>query len=150
MHRLPVSYLSWLTLAVAIVLWVGVGFAAWTISHEESARTVRMTQEEEESIQQAAMLRLHMLARETRGARTELENIAHRDVVEILDLIEGAGRDAGISVKIGESLSADSTSDAPFGSATFVVEASGTFAQVVHAAALFESLPAPSSLPQLG
>ena len=94
-------------------------------------------------------LRLHALARETKDARTRLEQLSDSNLVEILDTIEGLSREVGVPVEIGQALSASSDPTSPITNASFVIEATGTFAQVIHAAALLESLPLPSSLEEL-
>ncbi|OGG79750.1 hypothetical protein A3A39_04470 [Candidatus Kaiserbacteria bacterium RIFCSPLOWO2_01_FULL_54_13] len=148
-HYLSLQFISWGALAVAIALWAGVGFFAWTIAKEESAHASRAAEEVEESVLQSAILRLHALARETKDARARLEGIARRDVVEILDSIEGVARDSGVPIKIGQALAASSDPSSPLRMASFVIEAEGTFAQVAHVASLLESFPMPSSVNEL-
>lgn len=144
------SHLSWAALILALVLWGGVGAFAWQITEEESARDSRLVQVEEEGAQQASLLKLRALARETEIERAHLNEIADRDIVEVLDTIENVSHDAGILIKFGESLSAAPLESSTYlKSATLVVEAQGTFTQVTRAVALLESLSLPSSLTEL-
>lgn len=144
-----IPYLSWAAFLFALALWGGVGFFAWTISAEESARDARVVNVEEEAVRQSAELRIRALARETKLARTQLGEIAHKDIIEILESIEGVGRDAGIPITIGQALSASSDPESSLRTLSFVVEAEGTFVQVTRAIALLESLPIPSGVYEL-
>lgn len=144
------SYLSWLALLVALVLWGCFAAFAWEIVEEESARDSNLAQTQQEGVEQATLLRVRALARETERERALLDEIADRDIVEVLSIVEGVSRDAGIPVKIGESLSANaSDSSAELRNASLVVEAQGSFPQVIRAIGLLETLPLPSSIVEL-
>ena len=150
MHRSLIPYFSWIALVLAIALWAGVGYFLKVIADEEFTQTSRVSDAQQESVRQEAMLRIHAIARETKDARAELEKTAQVGVVEILETIERVGRDAGVSIEIGEVLSSPGTGSASIvRSAAFVVESEGTFGKIMHAAALLESLPIPSSIDEI-
>jgi len=150
MNYSTIPYFSWIALALALALWAGVGYFAWAISEEQSAHVSRLSEAEQASVRQEAQLRLHALARETKDARTKLEETARRDVVEILEAVERVGRDAGVPVEIGEALSGSGSDlSSSVHSVAFVVKAEGTFTKITHTAALLESLPVPSFLDEL-
>src|SRR3989344_3752427 len=146
MLRRAIPYLSWICLLAAVAAWAGAGYFAWTISARADARAERLAALEQESARHAAGLRLHALARETREARDALEGIARPGIIEMIESIEAAGRDAGISLEIGEAAFAPSDPAARTRTLAFTVEGGGTFSKVMHAAALLESLPLPSSV----
>lgn len=144
------SYFAWAALAVAILLWGAAIAFAWQIMEEEKVRDSLLLQVQEEEAQQAGALKLRGLARETEEGRAKLEAIADHDIVELLDIVENVSRDLKIPLKVGETLTAGpSDASTPLRSASFLVEAQGTFTQVAHAIAFLESLPLPSSLTEI-
>jgi len=146
-RRFSIRYLSWTALAIAVALWVGVGVFFLILSKAEAERTERMVLTEQELTQQSTKLHLRTLARETSDDRAELENIARKDVVELLTAIEQAGRDAGISLDISGAVSTPTSNLAlPAHVIALTVSMEGTFAQVTKAIALLEVLPVPSSV----
>ncbi len=104
---------------------------------------------DQESSAYTESLNLRSLARQTEGGRASLEAIASADVVDILDTVEALSRDVGIAIEVRQALSGAVDEASSVRTATFVVETKGSFSQVVHAAALLESLPLPSSLEEL-
>src|SRR3989344_4859018 len=150
MRSLTTTYLPWITILVAIALWVGVGYFAWTIYSQEFLSAKKIADLDQELIQQAAALRLHALVRDTKEERAKLESVARVDIIEMLESVEQVGRDVGISIEIGQAISApDSGGGSKVRSVGFVVEGEGSFAKVMHAAALFEALPKPSFVDEL-
>ena len=143
-----VTQLSWLALVAAIALWGTIGYVVWTISSQGLVYTSGTANEERDLKQQAEALRLQTLVRETKNTRMGLEEIARAEVVGMLDSVESAARDAGIPITIGQAVSAPSSAS-PVRAATFLVEAEGTFAQIMHAVALLESLPIASSVAEV-
>ncbi|OGG77853.1 hypothetical protein A3B35_02330 [Candidatus Kaiserbacteria bacterium RIFCSPLOWO2_01_FULL_54_24] len=150
MRSYTTTYLPLITALVAIALWTGVGYLAWTIYSQEFLSAEKIADLDQESVRQAAALRLHALVRDTKEERTKLEDIARVDIIAMLESVEQIGRDVGIPIEIGQAIS---TSDPDSGkrvrSVGFVVEGEGSFAKVMHAAALFEALPKPSFVDDL-
>ena len=150
MRSLTTTSASWVMLLAAIVLWAAVGYFAWMIYTQEFFREVQMADQEQESRRSAAAVRLHAFVRETNEERIRLDDAARVEIVEMLESIEGVGRDANVPIKIGQAVSTPSpdprSNVRSFG---FIVEAEGSFAKVVRAAALFESLPKPSFVDEL-
>ncbi|MBI2612949.1 hypothetical protein HYW59_04055 [Candidatus Kaiserbacteria bacterium] len=148
--RIPFTrYSSWAALLGALVLSAGVGYFAWMITVAAEEHALKITSMEQEELEHASALRLHALARETKDARTRLEQLSDSDLVEILDTIESLARDTGIPIGIGQAPSISSTEASPIRVASFIIEAQGTFSQVAQVVALLESLPTPSSLDEL-
>lgn len=140
---------SWVALLAAFALWAGVGYFAWTIADAAEEHRAIIASMEQEELEHATALRLHALARETKDMRTRLEQISNSDLVEILDTIEALARDTRIPIGIGQAPSIVSTESSPIRIASFVIEAQGTFSQVVQVIALLETLPIPSTLDEL-
>ena len=139
------SFLSWVILAVAVCVWGGVAYFVSVIFSEESAHALKTADAQLESEQQAAMIRLHALARETKNDRESLAEIARADAIEIVQTIEAAGRDAAIPIEIGQALTAPSRGTvSSLHSIDFIVDMEGTFSAVLHAISLLESLSIPS------
>ncbi len=120
------------------------------IGAQDSLRAEKKAGLDEKASLHAAALRIHALARGTNAERAKLDDIARVDIIEMLESIEQVGRDAGISIEIGQAIY---TPDSKFGSKVrsvlFVAEGTGSFTKVMHAAALFESLPRPSFVDEL-
>ena len=142
-------YISWITFAVAVVLWAAVGYFVWTISSASKERLARIVAKEQEATMYDEILRLRSIARETEGARRNLEEFAGANVVEVLDTVEALSYSVGAPVKIGQALSTPANPISPINTASFLVETSGTFSQMTHAAALLETLPLSTSLEEL-
>ena len=150
MRSFTTTYLPWVTTLVAIALWIGVGYFAWTIYSQEFLSAEKIADLDQGSVRQAAALRLHALVRDTKEERAKLESVARVDFIEMLEFIEQVGRDVGIPIEIGQAISApDSGAGSRVRSVGFVVEGEGSFAKVMHAAALFEALPKPSFVDEL-
>lgn len=149
MNKIPFTrYTSWLAFAVALALCAGVGYFAWMITAAAEEHSSKIASMEQEELESAAALRLHALARDTKDARTKLEQLSDADILEILDTIEALARDTGVPIQIGAP-SISSNEASPVRTASFIIEAQGTFTQVAHVVALLESLPIPSALDEL-
>ena len=145
MRSLSTTYFPWITFLAAIALWVGVGYFAWMIYAQTFLREEKIADLDQESIRPSAALRLHALVRDTKEESAELESIARVDIIDMVESVERVGRDVGIPIEIGQAISdPNSDSGSAVHSIGFVVEGEGSFAKVLHAAALFESLPQPS------
>ncbi len=148
MTKARTSIVSWITLLAAVSLWGAVGFFAWTLMGTFDARAAASVDTEAADARQAANLRLHATARDTKDARAALENIGTVGIVAVVDAIDAVGKDAGVKLTLGQSLSAAPDNKAPLHSVDFVVEANGSFETVVHVAKLLSLLPIPSAVDQ--
>lgn len=142
--------LAWTALLVAAVLSIGVGYFAWTISAKKAARATSVLESAEESVKQAALIKLHALVRDTRDERARLESIARTDINTVLDTIETVGRDTNTKIEIGQAASgAAPTLEAPLQATTFTISANGSFAKLSQVVALLEVLPIPSLIEEM-
>jgi hypothetical protein len=148
MRKLSVVHLSLAALVLALLLWLAVGGFVWLISSKEIERSAAAAVRMEASVRHEQILKLHALVRETKEERGALEAFAGADTDRILDEIDVIGDAAKVTIEIGQSLASPRT-DGPLRSGSFVLTASGTFQEVIHAAALFESFPLPSVIDQL-
>lgn len=140
---------SWFLFCLAILLWVAVGYVAERTFSLEVVREISAGKREQELSQQEDNLHIHALARETKDSRAKLDEIARSDVVEILDSIESIARSSGLPISIGQAITTSTTADSTLHAVSLSLEATGSFAEVTHAAALLESLPIPSSLREI-
>lgn len=132
-------------------------YDSW-ISAQQNKRLSQTADVQSISERGIAAIRLHSLARDTQNQRVQLDNLTRSDVIGVANMIDGIGKIAGVQLKIEgatpepavKKKGSNKTAEAPALSAvSFVVEADGTFASVMHAAALLESLPVLSSVQNL-
>ncbi len=148
-----VKITSWVLLALALASWASVGYAAHLISETATQRSNDTRLALTKANQVALNQRVEALAENTKEKRKQLETIAGADVVSVIDIIDAAGKSAGIEAKVSDAAVASSlqlgkTTDTLRG-LVFNVQGSGTFAEVMHAAALYEKLPLLSSIDQI-
>ncbi|MBI2610601.1 hypothetical protein HYW60_01540 [Candidatus Kaiserbacteria bacterium] len=149
LNILVTRYVSWLAFALALLLWAAVGYFAWTISAAAEEHRATIARMQEESAEHSSALRLHAIARETKEARAELEELSDADLLEILDTIEALARDTGIPIQIGQAPTIAASESSPLRTASFTIDSQGSFTQVAHVVAFLESLPLPSALDEL-
>ena len=147
-----ITYLAYLSLAACLLAWVGVAYFASTISSDELARAAAIETMQQSSMKGASTVRTHALAQETQGERAMLDQLLSADVVGIANMIEAAGKAAGVKAKLGDA-QFENTPSADQGpkinAVGFVVQAEGKFSALMQATQLLESLPAPSSVQRL-
>ena len=125
---------------------------AWHITRLQSVHTTNISQAAAESAKQVSIARVHSFLTSTAADRQKLDGLTRMDIVSIVDMIEQAGKTAGVDAQINNvpspivSALARSTT---LPTLDFIVQAQGTFAQVMKAAAFFQSLPVPSSVQEL-
>jgi hypothetical protein len=147
--------LAWAAVTAAVAAWIGVFMYDSWISAQLEARSSQTTDVQSVSEKEVAAVRLHVLARDTANQRTQLDSLTNTDIISVADIIEGIGKIAVVQLKIGAAtpettVQKKGAANTPASSIVgFVVEASGAFASVMHAAALLESLPVPSSVQNL-
>lgn len=134
---------------LALFVWGGVGYFAWTISIEAEAHRSTIAGMEQKTAENAFSLRLHALARETKNERSRLEEISRTDLAGILDGIERLSKDSGIPMEITQAPSISRMESSTMRVLSLSVEALGTFAQVARAVALLETIPIPSTVDEL-
>lgn len=128
---------------------------------ELAARGAFIADARQSAARESNAIRLHMLARDTKDARDQLDALTRTDVLSIANMIEEVGKAAGIKVKIGDVLSGSSIQSPTVPSApadpnalalhdtVFLIETDGSFPSLMHAVVLLEQLPLISSIQDL-
>ncbi len=146
------TYTALFALAIALIAWGLVGLFAWTITVDESERVANATDASQSATASASAIRLHALAQDTSDEAAKLKDLLNVDVVSAAYLIEGVGKTAGVTVKLGDAQreNTPSASDAlAVQTIGFVVQADGKFPALMRAIQSFETLPIPSSISRL-
>jgi hypothetical protein len=140
---------AWGMLALAVLAWIGVGFCAYQIGSLEDARDAD-TQSSQQSSQQAIQASyVHGIVSSSADERAQLDALTTIDPASLADMIDSAGASAGVGLTINNTSAEDVSS---VGGKTaqqgfsFLATSQGSFASVMHAASLLESLPVPSSV----
>ncbi len=154
MKNKTIPYVALIIFPLVLFSWMAVGLFAWTISRDESARASRAQVTQDAQDKGAAATRLHSLVRETAAERAQLDSALRVDIVSIVDLIEAAGKAAGVVVIVSdvqpENVSLPQVAGGRKVSVTgFVVGAQGKFSLLMHVVQLLETLPVPSSIGRL-
>lgn len=144
-----ITLIVWGSVLAALGAWMAVVMFLMVMWTQKDARLTQITDAEETAARESASIRLHALARDTQNLREQLDGLAQVDALEVANMIEGVGKLAGVKVKIGnvlaESAKQGSTLTTPtLREINFFVETEGSFAALMHATALFETLPVPS------
>ena len=152
-HRL--IYLGWCLSALTFVALCLLALFAWNILGSASDRADATAQAQQASADQESLLRLHSLAIDTKDERAQLDALTHTDVVSIVNMIEAAGKSAGVNVQVSDALpvatpkAVSDKSTPPLQAVDFVLAAQGKFSALIGAIQLIENLPVPSSINQL-
>ena len=150
MRNTSLTSVAFVVLVLAIAAWVGVWFLFSDVSGRSSERAQSLSSAAVKNSQQANAIETVALASDTLSQRTALDHEVSTDVVGIADGIQSASKAAGVITTIG-SASANGAPNTASGTTAlvFVVQSTGTFAQVWRAAQLFETLPLPSTVQEL-
>ena len=148
-----IKFASWILLAIAIVIWAGVAYSADMI-RETALKRSNDTQLALTKANQLAMnQKVEALSEVTAEKRTQLTTLAGADVVSIIDIIDAAGKSAGVVAKVSDASVAGTVAVGKNGdtlrAVVFSVQGDGTITQVMHAAQLYERLPLLSSIEQI-
>ena len=139
--RSIITIVSLLLLAVAA--WGGFGLLLYTLENDRVRYAEAAAAMKEQSSQEEYIARLRSGIQNTEVERAALESIVGLTVLQVVETIEAAGKEAGATkVTIGEATPSGKT---PQGvpSVAFTVNAEGPFAAMVRTASLFEVLPIP-------
>lgn len=143
------ALLSYATLGLAIALWGGVWYISTMLLREADAQASETQIVLTKANQAALNQRVQSLAASTQDERAQLSALLSQDIVTTIDTIESVGMLTGTGgkVKSVEDAGQQPISDGdPIRAVTFQVEGTGTFAQVMAAAELYEKLPLLSTL----
>ena len=137
---------------LAIIAWMGVGLFAYQISLLEDARDADAHSSQQQSQQSVQASYLHGIVLNSVEQRAQLDTLTAIDPTSLAEMINTAGTSAGVSLAISNA-SAENVSSV--GGKTiaqgfsFLTTSQGSFASVMYAAALLESLPIPSVVQEI-
>lgn len=142
--------LSFVAFAVGLAAWAGVWFLFSDVSARLADRAQSLSDTSAQSAQQSDQIALHALVADTAQTRTQLAGAVDTDVVSIANDIDAAGKASGAQTTIGSaSIITPAGSPQGLNELEFLVQSTGSFAQVWRAAQLFETLPLPSTVNQV-
>lgn len=142
------TLLAWATLLLAVGAWVGCAYLYISLSKLRFEYADRSILAEQEADRQESSARLRALVQGTEVERAALESIVGVRIVDAAETVEVALRDAGAQeVEISEA-NASVPNAQGISSVSMGVSATGSFASVMRAVLLLESLPLPSTIEQ--
>jgi len=135
---------AWGMLVLALLAWGAFGFAVLKMNSDRAGYVDAAIIAREESARGENATRLHSTIQSSAVERAALEGVVGVTILDAVETIEAAARDAGASeVKIGEA-STQNTSAQKLSTVSVVLTASGSFIAIVRAVSLLETLPLPS------
>lgn len=153
MKSLPLPYVAYALLAVAVLAWTGILYEGSQLKSEAALRAEMAASVEQVSEKRAYAARLAALAADTKEERARLERIVEADVVAIANAIEAVGKRASVRAQVSDALPESGAVDLPGGGKiqpiAFIVQADGSFSALMRLAALYEHLSLPSQIEQL-
>ena len=144
--------LTWFLALLAVLAWAGVGFCAYQIGTLEDARAADTQSSQQQSEQSVQASYLHGIVSSSADERAQLDTLVTVDPASLADMINSAGTSAGVSLTISNASAEEissvggKTTTQGFG---FLATSQGSFASVMYAAALLESLPTPSTVQEI-
>ena len=148
MSRNTITF-AWLFALLAVLAWAGVGLFAYEIGALEDARTADTQSSRQSSQQSVQASYLHGVVTSTVEQRAQLDTVITIDPASLANMIATAGTSAGVDLTISNT-SAETVSSV--GGKTnaqgfsFLATSQGSFASVMYAAELLETLPIPSTV----
>jgi len=146
-------YFSWFLLLLALLAFGAVVYEAGEIRIAATERASAASQAEQQLDRSAHSQRVSAIAADTKKERDQLDAFAHLDIVRSVQLLEGAGRGAGVNATVTSANAEGDSIDLPGGeqlqTVVFSVVGEGSFANVMHAVELYEHLPLASEVLQL-
>lgn len=140
------TFLAYGVFALTCIAWGFVFWIGWRVWNAEDVIALQASNVEQVAAREASLMRLRSFVRETRLEREELRKRAANDIIQAVQVIEGAGKTAGILFEIGDAVSEEDNVKANIRTISLTVKARDTFARLTHAIALLETLPIPSKL----
>lgn len=153
MKPLYVTIASLAAVCAGLLAWGGVWYLYASIIAAAEAHAATQLNAESQVARDAMQARTRALALDTMDARAELSRSVHADILSSAKLIESVGPLARATVKVSGAAE-ESGIVKPGGSGPqlhaigFSVEVTGSFAAVLKAAQLLETLPLPTMIEQ--
>ena len=142
---------AWVAFLLAIVAWAGVVLFAFSIQTQESDHTTHVQAAQAQTSQDSKLSYVHALVTESAGDRSELDSLVNVDPATLADLVNTAGKSSGAAIQISDASSDNAPSTGAAGTQAFgfIAGSAGSFATVMYAAQLLETLPVPSSIQEI-
>ena len=151
MQRLT-GYIAWILLLGAFGALAGVGYFAHAIGEESATRADQLRRQDAQAAKDAADIRVRALAKDSEADRGRLSDMLDIGILEIVDILEVAGKAAGVKLHLSDALPENSARGGNSGdlrAVGFQLQADGTFPSIMRAVQLFESLPVLASIQRL-
>ncbi len=141
------ALLALLMIIIALAAWAGYGGFFWLLGEERAAYTVALEDSEREALRGESAARTHAAVAGTERERAALENLLNITILQAVEAIEQAGDAAGAS---NMTIGAATPTEAPknLTAVSIVANATGSFATLMRAVQLLETLPIPAALEQ--
>jgi hypothetical protein len=144
------SSLAYGALLLALIAWGALLWGSSALISNAQTRAQSAANQEQIAAKKSYTARLAALAQDTRDQRAVLESLVHPDVVTIVNGIESSAQSIGVPAQVTSALPEGEPTDLPGGGKVqaigFVVEAHGSFSNMLKTAALFEKLPIASTV----
>ncbi len=145
-------YISWVVLIGAIAAFFLVAYQAEVIRGKAHVRASQIAEAEQKSDKGAFAERTRAIIAETQEERAELEAFAHLDIIKTVELLEAAGKSAGVTVTVANATAETGivlSSGERLQPVAIAVNASGTYGALTHLIELYERLPLAAQIQQL-
>ncbi len=143
MNSRSIALSAWISLALAVLAWAGLGFFAWTIQQDQESRAGALSFVQASASKQAGAIRDHALISDTVQERQRLAQLGRPDVLSVADLIDTAGKAAGVDIHLGGASPKGTSAIA------FTLDADAKFPNLMRAISLLGTLPVSSSITRL-
>lgn len=143
--------IAWLSLVVSLILWGAFVFLVWSLYDERIMYLEAASVAQESELRGQSVARLRASVQDTEVERAALNSLLDVSILRAVEIIETTGRQAGATeVTIGEATPMPLSGNVPAGltSVSAVVNLQGSFASIVRAISLYETLTVPSRLEQ--
>lgn len=149
MHMLRLA--AWFSLLASVSLWGLFGFFVWSLYSERAEFVEASTAAQEAELRGQSAARIRASIQDTEVERAALNSLVDIRILRAVEIIETTGRQAGATeITIGEATPQPLSGNAPAGltSVAVVVSLEGSFASIMRAISLYETLTVPSTLQQ--
>lgn len=140
---------AYLSFGIALMLWAVFGYLVWSLYGERAEYVDAAVQAQQAEVRSQSSARLRATVHDTEVERASLESLLDLTILRAVEILETTGRQAGATeVSIGEATPAPVGKDATLTSVSIVVNMEGSFASLMRALSLYETLTVPSTMDQ--
>lgn len=140
------SLTAWFMLVVALCSWGAAGYAVWYVGGLSDTYALEKAERADAENREASATRINSLIVQTASERARLDALVGKDLVSVVELIEGVGAFSGSVVRVDDVSEMNASVDGPrpaLHTLRVLASARGSFDNMMHTALLLESLPAP-------